>query len=78
MKVSEMIKNLQEFMNENGDVDCYYAVDDEGNDYKEVYYKPTLMLENSYGDLYSVKEIEEDDSLDEEERAEFRKVCIVN
>lgn len=78
MKVSEMIKNLREFMEENGDVDCYYAVDDEGNDYKEVHYKPTLMLENPNGDLYSVKEIEEDDSLDEDERAEFKKVCIVN
>ena len=78
MKVSEMIKNLQEFMAENGDIDCYYAVDDEGNDYKEVHYEPTLMFENSYGDLYSVEEIEEDESLDEEERAEFKKVCIVN
>ena len=56
---TEMIKNLQEFMEENGDIDCYYAVDDEGNDYKEVYYKPTLMLENPYGDLYQVEEIEE-------------------
>lgn len=78
MKVSEMIKNLQDFMEENGDIDCYYAVDDEGNEYKEVHYKPTLMLENSYGDLYSVKKIEEDESLDDEERAEFRKVCIMN
>lgn len=78
MKVSEMIKNLQEFMEENGDIDCYYAVDDEGNDYKPVYYSPTLMLENSYGDLYQVEAIDEDESLDEEERAEFKKVCIVN
>lgn len=78
MKVSEMIKNLQDFMEENGDIDCYYAVDDEGNGYNEVYYKPTLMLEAPYGDLYSVKEIEEDDSLDEDERGEFKKVCIVN
>ena len=78
MKVSEMIENLQEFMAENGDIDCYYAVDDGGNDYKEVYYKPTLMLENPYGDMYSVEAIEEDESLDEEERAEFKKVCIVN
>ena len=78
MKVSEMIKNLQDFMEENGDIDCYYAVDDEGNDYKEVYYSPTLMYENPYGDLYQVEEIEEDESLDEEERTEFKKVCIVN
>ena len=31
MKVSEMIENLQNFMNENGDLDCWYAKDDEGN-----------------------------------------------
>lgn len=30
MKISQMIKNLQSFMSEHGDLDCYYAVDDEG------------------------------------------------
>lgn len=38
MKVSEMIKNLQKFMKDNGDLDCWYAVDDEGNGYQKVYF----------------------------------------
>lgn len=37
MKVSEMIKNLQEFMAGHGDIDCYYSEDDEGNGYHEVH-----------------------------------------
>lgn len=78
MKISEMIKNLQEFMEEHGDLDCYYAEDDEGNGYNPVYYSPTLMFENSSGDLYTARDFEEDDSLDEEDKAEFTKVCVVN
>lgn len=41
MKISEMIKNLQDFMNEYGDITCYYAVDDEGNDFKKIHYTPS-------------------------------------
>lgn len=41
MKISDMIKNLQEFMAKNGDLECWYAVDDEGNAYHEVYFKPS-------------------------------------
>ena len=81
MKVSEMIKNLQEFMAENGDIDCYYAVDDEGNDYKEVYYSPTLMYVDEDGAAYSIEPIKEDREngyLTDEEFAKFKKVCIVN
>ena len=81
MKVSEMIKNLQEFMEENGDIDCYYAVDDEGNGYKEVYYEPTLMYVDEDGGAYSIESIDEDRKdgyLTDEEFAEFKKVCIVN
>ena len=49
MKLSEMIENLQKFMNEHGDVDCWWSVDDEGNEYKEVIYEPTLMYKNECG-----------------------------
>ena len=73
MKISEMIKNLKEFMDEHGDVECYYAVDDEGNDFHEVYYSPTLMFSNGY-DLWSKADIEEDG----EDIEDFEKVCIVN
>ena len=73
MKISEMIENLKEFMDEHGDMDCYYAVDDEGNDFHEVYYSPTLMFSNGY-DLWSQRDIEEDG----EDIDDFEKVCIVN
>ena len=81
MKVSEMIKNLQKFMAENGDIDCYYAKDDEGNGYYEVHYEPTLMYVDEYDEAYSIESIEEDKEdgyLTEEEFAKFKKVCIVN
>lgn len=81
MKISEMIKNLQEFIEEHGDLDCYYAGDDEGNGYHEVYYSPTLMYVDDEGEAYSIKSIEEnkeDGYLSEEEFDKFEKVCIVN
>lgn len=81
MKISEMIENLQEFMNENGDIDCYYAEDDEGNGYHEVHYEPTLMYVDEDGEAYSVKNIEEDKEggyLTDEEFIKFKRVCIVN
>ena len=43
MKLSELIKNLNKFKKEFGDCECVYAVDDEGNEFKEVYYQPTPM-----------------------------------
>lgn len=36
MKVSEMIKNLCDFIEKHGDLECWYAKDDEGNGYQEV------------------------------------------
>ena len=81
MKVSEMIKNLQEFMAENGDIDCYYAKDDEGNGYYKVYYEPTLMYVDEDGEAYSIKSIEEDKEdgyLTDEDLAKFTKACVIN
>ena len=81
MKVSEMIKNLQGFMEENGDIDCYYAEDDEGNGYKAVYYSPTLMYVDEDGEAYSIESIDEDRKdgyLSDEDFANFKRVCIVN
>lgn len=76
MKISEMIKNLQEFMEGHGDIDCYYAVDDEGNDYKEVYYSPTLMYVNEYdGDVFGKADYDE---ADEEDREDLTPICVVN
>ena len=75
MKVSEMIKNLQKFMKDNGDLDCWYAVDDEGNGYQKVYYEPSLFYVGSNGEVYSnVKDLD-DDGLSVED---VTRVCIVN
>ena len=41
MKISEMIKNLEEFKKEHGDLDCWYATDDEGNGYHTLFYSFT-------------------------------------
>lgn len=72
MKISEMIKNLQKFMEEHGDLDCYYAIDDEGNGYHAIYYKPTLMYSNEYDDIFGQSESDEDD------REDLTPICIVN
>lgn len=75
MKISEMIKNLQEFMKEHGDIDCWYARDDEGNGYQKVYYKPTLMYIDEYDDVFSENYYDE---VDEDDRENLTPVCIVN
>ena len=74
MKLSEMIANLQKFMVEHGDVDCWWAVDDEGNEYKKVIYEPTLMYKNEYGDAYCQQDID-DGEVDIED---VEKICVIN
>ena len=75
MKISEMIKNLQEFMAEHGDLDCWYAEDDEGNGYQKVYYSPSLYYANEYGDIYTQ---EDWDEADEDDREDLTPICVVN
>lgn len=75
MKISEMIKNLQAFAFEHGDVDCYYAVDDEGNGYKAVYYEPSLMYVDEYEDVLGQEDY---DDTDEEDREGLAPICVVN
>ena len=75
MKISEMINGLQEFMAEHGDIDCYYAVDDEGNAYHEVYYDPSLHYVNEYGDIFTEEDYED---TDEEDREDLTPICVVN
>lgn len=75
MKISEMIKNLQEFMAEYGDLDCWYARDDEGNGYQEVYYDPSLHYVNEYDDVFTQEDYDE---ADEDDREDLTPICIVN
>lgn len=76
MRVSEMIKNLQEFEAKHGDVECYYAVDDEGNAYHPVYFKPSKYYVDEDGEVYQLEEIAPDEeSVDVED---YEPICIVN
>ena len=75
MKISEMIKNLQEFKAEHGDIDCWYATDDEGNEYHEVYFDPSFRYVNEYGDVYQQEDY---DAADEDEREDLTPICLVN
>ena len=74
MKISEMIKNLQGFMNEHGDLDCWYADDDKGNGFYPVIYKPCMRYANKYGEVRMLEDIEDD----EEDLEDYTKVCLVN
>ena len=75
MKISEMIKNLQEFMNEHGDLDCWYAVDDEGNDFKKVHYDPSLRYTAEWlDDIYTAEDL----GWMEEDPKDCVAICVVN
>ena len=75
MKISEMIKNLQEFMDECGDLDCWYAMDDDGNGYSEVFYEPSLYCRHNHdGEIMSI----EDAGWCEWSPEEYTKICVVN
>lgn len=74
MKISEMIKGLQEFMAEHGDLDCYYATDDEGNAYHPVNYTPSKYYVDLDCDVYQLEDIE----YYERDVNEFKPICIVN
>ena len=76
MKVSEMIKNLQKFMDEHGDLDCWYAVDDEGNGYAEVHYIPSLYYANDDG--YEVYHLNNVEDMEPEEKAYYHTICVIN
>ena len=74
MKISEMIKNLQEFMADHGDLECWYAVDDEGNAYQEVHYAPSKYYVSEDGDVMQVEDLE----YYELHMEDVKPICIVN
>lgn len=78
MKISEMIKNLEEFMAEHGDIDCWYATDDEGNGYHEVYFDPSFRYVNDEGEMYREEDLEEYLEDYELTKEDVTPVCIVN
>ena len=77
MKISDMIKNLYAFMDEHGDVDCWYAVDDEGNEFNPVYFEPSLRYVHE-DDTFQEEDLEDMDEEEREELGELIKICVVN
>lgn len=75
MKISEMIKNLHDFMEECGDLECWYASDDEGNEYHKVSYEPSLLCVTTYdGDVMTL----EDAGWIGLDSEDYNKICVVN
>ena len=82
MKLSEYIKGLKNFLKQHGDLQAYYASDDEGNLFNKVSYSGTKMFtfnDHSYilDDVFN-DDPDELDELDEEDRKQLKPVCIVN
>ena len=61
MKLSEYIEGLQEFLDENGDMDVYYSRDDEGNGYQAVGYTGTKFFRYKGSSKYSPDLLQEED-----------------
>ena len=75
MKISEMIKNLEKFKKEYGDLDCWYSEDDEGNAYHQVYFEPSVYWVDSDGEVYSnVEDLEEYDLT----MKDVLPICVIN
>ena len=55
-----MIKNLEAVMLANGDLECYYAVDDEGNAYHPIHFEPSVYYINQYGDVFQDEDLEDE------------------
>lgn len=80
MKISQFIKNLQEFMEKNGDLECRYPGDDELNYTEAVYFSPSLLYIDESGEHYTVEryqEIAEEENELGEEAPEMELVCLV-
>ena len=83
MKLSDYIAELQRFLDENGDMEAYYAVDDEGNAYQKVGYAGSLYyLQEADKDTWRPDLIGGDDeeyiSELKEDGDKLIKVCVVN
>ena len=81
MKLSEYIRGLQQFLEENGDLPCYYAADDEGNSYQEVsttcerYWIEELTYST---DVAYHEECRGDYAEDENPFEDLIPICVVN
>ena len=71
MKLSEFIKNLQEFEKENGNLDVITSIDDEGNGFNRVAYSPSLGFYNE-----DEKDFIEQNSEDFTKLLKINTICV--
>jgi len=50
MKLNKYIKELEKILKSNGDMECCYAIDDEGNRYNLVVYEPSVLYKRKDDD----------------------------
>ena len=74
MKISEMINNLQYFMEENGDIECWYSSDDEGNNYRAVYFTPSKFYVDEYLEVHQLEDLEDYDL----SIKDVKPICVIN
>jgi hypothetical protein len=79
MKLSEYISQLKDFMDEYGDLNCFYSSDNEGNNYQKVVYGPSkFFTTNPEGYRVNMLSGEDMDDLDDEDKSEYFKICVIN
>jgi hypothetical protein len=75
MRISKMIENLQEFKAKYGDIEVWYAEDDEGNGYYKIYFEPALFYVDSDGTVYNDEEEVEYSGVNMDD---VKPICVVN
>ena len=70
MTISQLIENLQRLMTEKGDLECWYAIDDEGNGYHPLSYEPSFMYMDEDYEMYNAEDIDGEN--------DYEMICIVN
>ena len=73
MKLTTYIEKLQELLAEHGDLELIYSNDDEGNEYRKLYFDPGVVnyIESNYCIIH-------EDDLEEWNESEYQKVICVN
>lgn len=73
MKLTTYIEKLQELLVEHGDLELIYSTDDEGNEYRKLYYDPGVVnyIESDYCIIH-------EDDIEEYDESEYQKVICIN
>ena len=73
MKLTTYIEKLQELLAEHGDLELIYSNDDEGNEYRKLYFDPGVVnyIESNYCIIH-------EDDLEEWNESEYQKVICIN